>query len=144
MLRSMDPRKSRDIQLRHAFENIDFALTYDIACEYYVKIKTRFRDSPELVDVADLVDRIRWGIPALHVTGHKADCTYLFGTAYMDCVGHFHGETAEAYWPSANKIGGHARQMNNGHRQDTLVDNANDWNWKKTIKMREQTYVQIY
>ncbi|KAJ7139000.1 hypothetical protein C8R44DRAFT_867171 [Mycena epipterygia] len=120
--------------------NIDFTLTYDIACEYYVKIKTRFRDFPELVDVADLVDRICWDIPALHVTGHKADCPYLFGTAYMDCVGHFHGETAEAYWPSANKIGGHARQMNNGHRQDTLIDNANDWNWKKTIKMHVSLY----
>ncbi|KAJ7821593.1 hypothetical protein B0H14DRAFT_2599088 [Mycena olivaceomarginata] len=79
-------------------------------------------------------------IPALHVTGHKSDCTYLFGTAYMDCVGHFHGETAKAYWPSANKIGGHTRQANNGHRQDMLVDNANDWNWKKIVNMHVSLY----
>ncbi|KAJ7166380.1 hypothetical protein C8R43DRAFT_1103994 [Mycena crocata] len=135
MLRKMNPRKNASVKFRLAFEKIDKVVTYDIACEYYVKIKARFRDSPDLVDVADIVDRIRWGIPALHVTGHKSDCTYQFGTAYMDCIGHFHGETAEAYWPSANKIGGHARQMNNGHRQDTLIDNANDWNWKKTVNM---------
>ncbi|KAJ7089398.1 hypothetical protein C8R44DRAFT_556861, partial [Mycena epipterygia] len=140
MLRKMDRRKSGDIKLRLALENIDQVATYDIACEYYVKIKDRFRASPYLADVADMVDRIRWGIPALHVTGHKADCMYQFGTAYMDCVGHFHGETAEAYWPSANKIGGHARQMNNGHRQDTLIGNANDWNWKKLIKMHVSLY----
>ncbi|KAJ6521770.1 hypothetical protein DFH09DRAFT_1330882 [Mycena vulgaris] len=140
MLRRMDLRRSGDVKLRLALENIDQVVTYDIACEYYVKIKARFRASPDLADVADIVDRIRWGIPALHVTGHKADCMYLFGTAYMDCVGHFHGETAEAYWPSANKIGGHARQMNNGHRQDTLIANANDWNWKKTVKMHVSLY----
>jgi hypothetical protein len=57
----------------------------------------------------------------------------------MDCVGHFHGETAEVYWSSANKIGGHARQANNGHRQDMLADNANDWNWKKIVNMRESS-----
>ncbi|KAJ7656586.1 hypothetical protein B0H17DRAFT_1213791 [Mycena rosella] len=122
MLRKMDRRKGADVQFRLALDAIDQVVTYDIACEYYAKIKARFRASPDLADVAEMVDRIRWGIPALHVTGHKADCTYLFGTAYMDCVGHFHGETAEAYWPSANRIGGHARQMNNGHRQDTLID----------------------
>ncbi|KAJ7482656.1 hypothetical protein FB451DRAFT_1029926 [Mycena latifolia] len=135
----MDPRQRcrGDVKLSLAFENIDQAATYDIACKYFVKIKTCFRASPDLADVADIADRIRWGIPALHVTGHKADCTYLFGTVYMDCVGHFHGETAEAYWPSANKIGGHARQMNNAHCQDTLIANANDWNWKKVVKMRE-------
>ncbi|KAJ6493772.1 hypothetical protein DFH09DRAFT_1104448 [Mycena vulgaris] len=37
-------------------------------------------------------------------------------------------------------IGGHARQMNNGHRQDTLIANANDWNWKKTVKMHVSLY----
>ncbi|KAJ6563399.1 hypothetical protein DFH09DRAFT_920273 [Mycena vulgaris] len=140
MLRRMDLRRSGDVKLRLALENIDQVVTYDIACEYYVKIKARFRASPDPVDVADIVDRIRWGIPALHVTGHKADCMYLFGTVYMDCTSHFHGETAEAYWPSANKIGGHARQMNNGHRQDTLIANANDWNCKKTVKMHVSLY----
>jgi hypothetical protein len=137
MLQKTMPGEEADIKVRLAFKAIDKVLTYDIVCEYFVKIKERFRNSPDLEDVAAIIDRIRWGIPALHVTGHKSDCTYLFGTAYMDCIGHFHGETAEAYWPSANKIGGHARQANNGHRQDMLVDNANDWNWKKIVNMRE-------
>ncbi|KAJ6607969.1 hypothetical protein B0H10DRAFT_2304322 [Mycena sp. CBHHK59/15] len=123
-----------------SWKSIDQVLTYDIACEYFVHVKTRFRQSPDLADVADIVDRIRWGIPALHVTGHKGDCMYLFGTAYMDCVTHFHGETAEAYWPSGNKIGAHARQANNGHRQDMLIDNANDHNWKKIVNMHVSLY----
>lgn len=137
MVRKMGPDQLTDIKFRLAFDNIDKVATYDIACEYYAKLKERFRACPDLLDVADIIDRIRWGIPALHVTGHKSDCMYMFGTAYMDCVGHFHGETAEAYWPSANKLGGHARQANNGHRQDMLIDNANDWNWKKIVNIRE-------
>ncbi|KAJ7339721.1 hypothetical protein DFH08DRAFT_1013175 [Mycena albidolilacea] len=133
MLRKITPGKDADIKVQLAYKAIDKVLTYDI-------IKERFQNSPDLEDVAGIIDCIRWGIPALHVTGHKSDCTYLFGTAYMDCVGHFHGETAEAYWPSANKIGGHARQANNGHRQDMLVDNANDWNWKKIVNMHVSLY----
>ncbi|KAJ7711700.1 hypothetical protein B0H16DRAFT_1744912 [Mycena metata] len=140
MVRKMGPDQLTDIKFRLAFDNIDKVATYDIACEYYAKLKERFRACPDLLDVADIIDRIRWGIPALHVTGHKSDCMYMFGTAYMDCVGHFHGETAEAYWPSANKLGGHARQANNGHRQDMLIDNANDWNWKKIVNIHVSLY----
>ncbi|KAJ6591438.1 hypothetical protein B0H10DRAFT_1960764 [Mycena sp. CBHHK59/15] len=78
MLRKMDPGKSADVNLRLAFESIDQVLTYNIACEYFVHVKTRFRQSPDLADVADIVDRIRWGIPALHVTGHKGDYVSLY------------------------------------------------------------------
>ncbi|KAJ7501520.1 hypothetical protein B0H11DRAFT_2224403 [Mycena galericulata] len=136
-LRRMDPTKDFTVKLSSV---LDRAMTYDIVCEYFVHINKRFKNSPYLQDVAHLVERMRWGIPAMHVTGHKGDCMYLFGTAYMQCVGHFHGETAEQYWPDANKVGGHARQANNGHRQDMLVENANDWNWKKTVNM----YVSLY
>ncbi|KAJ7435497.1 hypothetical protein B0H11DRAFT_2257158 [Mycena galericulata] len=131
-LRRMDPTKDFTVKLSSV---LDRAMTYDIVCEYFIHINKRFKNSPYLQDVAHLVERMRWGIPAMHVTGHKGDCMYLFGTAYMQCVGHFHGETAEQYWPDANKVGGHARQANNGHRQDMLVENANDWNWKKTVNM---------
>ncbi|KAJ6482251.1 hypothetical protein DFH09DRAFT_1462551, partial [Mycena vulgaris] len=79
--------------------------------------------------------RGRWGVPALHVQGHQDACTYLFGTAYMECVGHFHGETAEHYWPEANQLGPHVRQMNLGHRQDTMINHHGDWNYKKTMKI---------
>ncbi|KAJ7067660.1 hypothetical protein C8F01DRAFT_1248023 [Mycena amicta] len=53
----------------------------------------------------------------------------------MECVGHFHGESAEQYWPEANQLGPHVRQMNNGHRQDTLINHHGDWNWKKTMAL---------
>jgi hypothetical protein len=50
----------------------------------------------------------------------------MFGTAYMECVGHFYGETAEQYWPEANQLGPLIRQMNSGHRHDTLIFHHGD------------------
>jgi len=76
---------------------------YDCARQYWVNLVERFEK--HFPDIARLVKRMRWGIPAIHIQGHREDCTYLFGTPYMDCVGHFHGETAEHYWPEANQLG---------------------------------------
>jgi Kyakuja-Dileera-Zisupton transposase len=116
-------------------EMIDHVSSYDCACQYAVNIEERFEK--HFPDVAHLVKRMRWGIPALHIQGHRDDCMYLFSTSYMECVGHFHGETAEHYWPEANQLGPQTRQMNRGHRQDTLTDHHNDWNWKKLVTLRE-------
>ncbi|KAJ7449328.1 hypothetical protein B0H11DRAFT_1642948, partial [Mycena galericulata] len=108
---------------------IDEVLTYDITCEYVVNLETRF--AKHFPDVLDKVKKMQWGVPASHMQGHQKSCMYQFGTAYLSCVGHFHGETAEQYWAEANQLGPHVRQMNNGHRQDTLIFHSNDWNSKK-------------
>ncbi|KAJ7913820.1 hypothetical protein B0H13DRAFT_1446350, partial [Mycena leptocephala] len=83
--------------------DVDEITTYDIACEYFIHLEDRFKvHFPELVP---RLRKMRWGVPALHVLGHQDSCTYLFGTAYMVCVGHFHGESAEQYWPESNQLG---------------------------------------
>jgi hypothetical protein len=125
----IDPAK-----LRLKADDINQVTTYDIACEYFINLEQHFKKSfPNLVP---MVKRMRWGVPALHVQGYQDSCTYLFGTVYMECVGHFHGETTEQYWPEANQLGPYVRQMNNGHRQDTMITMINhhgDWNHKKTM-----------
>jgi hypothetical protein len=60
---------------------------------------------------------------------------YLFSSAYIPGAGHKHGETAEMTWAEFNQLGPQTRQMNNGHRQDTIIDHFGDWNWKKTANM---------
>ncbi|KAJ7664648.1 hypothetical protein DFH06DRAFT_1392447 [Mycena polygramma] len=130
-LRQHQPGVSFDVKLRIEVDDVDEATTYDIACEYFVNLEEHFtKNFPDLVPK---IKPMRWGVPALHVQGHQDSCTYLFGTAYMECVGHFHGETAEQYWPEANQLGPHVRQMNNGHRQDTMITHHGDWNHKKTM-----------
>ncbi|KAJ7111002.1 hypothetical protein C8R44DRAFT_633535, partial [Mycena epipterygia] len=132
-MRQRKPGQGFKFTLRMEIDDIEDVSTYDIGCAYTVFLKDRFKISfPDLVeDIA----KMRWGVPALHIQGHQEDCTYLFGTAYMECVGHFHGETAEHYWPEANQLGPIVRQMNNGHRQDTLIYNHGDWNHKKTMQI---------
>jgi hypothetical protein len=78
-------------------DDVDHICSYDSACQYSVNAGQCFKT--QIPDVAPLVRRMRWAIPALHIQGHKEICMYLFGTAYMDGIGHFHGETAEHYWP---------------------------------------------
>jgi hypothetical protein len=122
-----------DFTLKIEVDDIDEVTTYDIACEYFINLEERFKiHFPELVP---RIKKMRWGVPALHVQGHQDSCTYLFGTAYMECVGHFHGESAEQYWPESNQLGPHVRQMNNGHRQDTMINHHGDWNYKKSAQI---------
>ncbi|KAJ7933210.1 hypothetical protein B0H13DRAFT_1592433, partial [Mycena leptocephala] len=129
------PNEEFEFILRIELDDVDEITTYDIACEYFIHLKDRFQAHfPELVP---RLKKMRWGVPALHVLGHQDSCTYLFGTAYMECVGHFHGESAEQYWPESNQLGSHVRQMNNGHRQDTMIKHHGDWNAKKTASIGE-------
>ncbi|THU77114.1 hypothetical protein K435DRAFT_703122, partial [Dendrothele bispora CBS 962.96] len=39
------------------------------------------------------------------------------------------------YWVELNQVGGYTRQMNDGHREDTIIAHHNDWNWRKTVNM---------
>ncbi|KAJ7776208.1 hypothetical protein B0H16DRAFT_1302413 [Mycena metata] len=132
-LKNHKPSEDFEFKLRLETEDVDELTTYDIACQYIIYLEARFKD--RFPDMLDSIKKMRWGVPALHVQGHQDSCTYLFGTAYMECIGHFHGETAEHYWPEANQLGPHVRQMNLGHRQDTMVQHHGDWNYKKTAKI---------
>lgn len=110
-----------------------FADSYDAMCSYYVHEGKRFATSTYLADQKEFVLKFEHGIPDLHIKGHQDDCMVIFGRPYHWCVGHFHGETAEYYWVELNQVGGYTRQMNDGHREDTIIAHHNDWNWRKTI-----------
>ena len=114
-------------------ESIDFKESSDINCGYSVNASSRFKANfPEL---APVVEKMTWLIPLVHVQNHKSNCMYLFSSAYSKGAGHFHGETAEMTWAESNQLGAQTRQMNNGHRQDTIINAASDWNWKKIVNM---------
>lgn len=107
--------------------------SYDISCAYLVNVVPRFKQNfPDLVDA---VKEIRWLIPLVHVQNHKDNCMYRHSSAYKMNAAHFHGETSEHAWPEINQLGGQTHQMNNGHRQDTLIDHHGDWNFKKMANL---------
>lgn len=110
----------------------DIVLGYDINCAYCIKAVDR---SENLPDVAHLVGLMRRVIPECHVKNHIQKCEIQYGPSYIVCIGHFHAETAEHYWPECNQVGAYTRQMNGGHRHDTIIDHHSDWNFKKMINM---------
>ena len=111
----------------------DHLFSYDISCAFSVHVLKRFKRN--FAELLTSINKIRWLIPLVHVTNHKDNCNYLFSSAYIPNAGHFHGETAEQTWPELNQLGAQTRQMNNGHRQDTLIDHHGDWNFKKVANM---------
>lgn len=111
----------------------DVLISYDIACAYSVHAHKRFSDNhPECSDV---IGNARFLIPLVHVRNHKDNCEYRHSCRYTTSAGHFHGETCEQTWAESNQLGPQTRQMNNGHRQDTIIDHHSDWNWRKAVNI---------
>jgi Kyakuja-Dileera-Zisupton transposase len=134
MLQQHEPAQTSDSDLAQVqAQMINHVGSYDCACQHWVNAVEHFEK--HFPNVVHLMKHMHWPILALHVQGHLEDCIYLFGTAYLPSVGHFHGETTEHYWPEANQLGPQTQQMNHGHRQDTLIDHHNDWNWKKIASL---------
>lgn len=134
-----------DYALYHAFlqrgipkpidlENLDWLFSYDIGCHYEVNAARRFLE--QLPEAAPIIKKFRQTIPLVHVRNHKDNCTYLYSSAYVDCAGHFHGETAEQPWAFSNGFGGQGRQMSNGNRQDMYIGVYNFWNRMKELGLR--------
>ncbi|KAF9471316.1 hypothetical protein BDN70DRAFT_939041 [Pholiota conissans] len=108
-------------------------LSYDMSCAYNVHMSSRFTE--RFPHIASVVEKITPLIPLVHVNNHKENCVYEYSCSYVPNAGHFHGETAEHEWAELNQVATQTRQMNNGHRQDVLIDHHSDWNWKKVANM---------
>ncbi|EEB94484.1 hypothetical protein MPER_06694, partial [Moniliophthora perniciosa FA553] len=113
---------------------VDHVISYDSNCQYCVNREKRF-NCAYLRDVKGIVSESGCIVPDVHIKGHQDDCVVVFSHNYTWRIGHFHGETAEFYWPELNQVGAFTRQMSDGHRADTIISNHNDWNWKKIIHM---------
>ena len=114
----------------------DTVLSYDMVCGYGVNIPNRAKNrSHYLGTLLIALATMRFVIPALHIVNHIAKCMYVFGTNFLAMLGHFYGETAEHYWPELNQLGSFTKQMNAGHRHNTIINHHNDWNFKKMINL---------
>ncbi|KDR78511.1 hypothetical protein GALMADRAFT_209005 [Galerina marginata CBS 339.88] len=137
-----------DLQLGERYSNAYYALaggikscrrnrfivlTYDIACQFSINLKERFAKA--FPGLSDIVNRIRHFVPKLHIQGHKDDCQYRYSLNFSRWTGRTDGERIESCWSEAKQAGGMTKEMNTGHRQDTLTDFQNDWNWVKAQKL---------
>ncbi|KAJ7732066.1 hypothetical protein DFH07DRAFT_755417 [Mycena maculata] len=113
----------------------NIVLTYDIACQYSIKLVERFRNAanegvfPSFISSA--IERLQLLVPKMHLQGHKDDCRYRWSLNWTKWMGRTDGERIEGTWAEAKQAGGMTKEMNAGHRHDTLNDFFNDWNWIK-------------
>ncbi|KAG7090398.1 hypothetical protein E1B28_009517 [Marasmius oreades] len=107
--------------------------TYDIACQFGVYFFQR--TAKQFPDMVWLIDFVRWMIPKMHLDGHNSDCRVQFSLNYLKGAARMHGEGIEQSWAESKQSGGSTRQMNHGHRHDTINDLHNFWNWRKAVNM---------
>lgn len=121
----------RGLQGFEEYELLD--VSYDIACQYCKKAASRFKKNFPCCEKA--IQNARWHVPKLHGHGHSEDCRYMFSFDYASNVGCTHGERIESGWAEGNLAGPSTREMNPGHRHETLSSFYNEWNYQQTIKL---------
>lgn len=115
-------------------------VSYDIACQWSVKLENRLKLLPEnLRSTVNNID-IEFAVPKLHINSHKSSCHTKFGLNYRPGVGRTDGEGVERRWSEANNASTSTKEMCEGHRHDVLDDVCNDSNYRKTIGIGEVTF----
>lgn len=92
-------------------------------------------------DLVDVMGNIEFLVPKLHLQAHKDDCQYQYSLNYAPNVGRTHAKGIESGWASHNEEDGSTKEMNHGHRHNTLDVTSEDWNWKKVQGMRKFLYI---
>jgi len=104
-------------------------LSYDIWCSYGINLRKRI--AQRLPEAVELIKKIRGAVPKMHVKNHIEICQLLWAFDYIPHSGNTHGETIETGWAINNEAAGSTKEMNDGHRHDTLDDMINYYNWTK-------------
>ncbi|KAJ7213692.1 hypothetical protein C8J57DRAFT_1602006 [Mycena rebaudengoi] len=117
-------------------------LTYDVYCQYFKFITSRFQTwFPSLVG---LIERLRGAVPKMHIRNHVGQCQSQWSTNFTEYVGFLIGELIEGSWAEMNQFAGSTKEENHGHRHDSLDDGCGQWNWDKLINMGPPTHRGSY
>lgn len=109
-------------------------VSYDIACQWFVKLFKRMEDWPERLQIPKNV-QVRAAIPKLHfrsheVRNHAQHCLHwMLGAGQCDCEG------PERIWAGHNALGNSTKSQGPGTRHDNLDFHFSFWNWLKYIAM---------
>ena len=103
-------------------------------------IKQRYR-AVTLLEAAKLSCESRQGraavvvsfvVAKLHAPAHKRECRYTFSLDYLEGTGRTDGEAVERTWSEQNGLALRTREMNEGHRHDTINDFHGHGNDRRT------------
>lgn len=110
-------------------------ISYDIACQWFVNLFKRMRESwPEEILPID-EKMLLPAIPKLHEPMHHSAGHDCFSFNYLFRVGETDGECPERVWSPHNALGNSTKTQGPGSRQDVLDDHFGFWNWQKYTNM---------
>lgn len=114
-------------------------LSYDVYCQYFKNITTRFEKwFPKLMG---LIERLGGVVPKMHIRNHVAQCQTQWSTNFQEFLAFLIGELIEGSWAELNQFAGSTKETNHGHRHDILDDGFGQWNWDKVIQMGKRQFV---
>ncbi|KAI1790343.1 hypothetical protein LXA43DRAFT_1095489 [Ganoderma leucocontextum] len=108
-------------------------ILYDIMCQYFVHLYTRFKKGPHLHMPSGLT--ILRGIGQFHVHGHIPQCFPRFSLNFIPGAGVQDGEIIETLWNKTNAVADSTRGMSAAHRREVIDDHMNDSNWMKLTRI---------
>ncbi|KII83424.1 hypothetical protein PLICRDRAFT_180503 [Plicaturopsis crispa FD-325 SS-3] len=120
---------------RHDDADLKKVVSYDIACQWSKHLHARLEKLPSEVQPNLPTGSLHFGIPKLHIHGHKIECQCKFSLHNMTGVGRVCGEAIERVWAWMGGAANSTKEMGPGARHDTLDDQWGFWNWLKFIGM---------
>ncbi|KAJ7781716.1 hypothetical protein DFH07DRAFT_728888 [Mycena maculata] len=110
-------------------------LTYDVYCQYFKNITTRFETwFPSL---SRLIKKLGGAVPKMHIRNHIGQCQSQWSTNFQEYLAFLIGELIEGSWAELNQFAGSTKEQNHGHRHDSIDDGCGQWNWDKVIGMAD-------
>lgn len=127
--------------LRRSFRRgiTDANQSFDIACHWAPKYAARIASGDcRLMTEEEIKEHnLTFTVPSMHIRGHAANCSDIFGFKYMVNSGRSHGEGVETMWAAFNWLQEICRASGFGARRDLLTDQFLHWNREKILHMGE-------
>lgn len=109
-----------------------FALLYDIACQYHVNFNQRVAENPALS--MPLYEKLLMGVGKFHLGAHVEKCFHKFSPNFIEGTGQVDGEILETLWSLWMRIANLARAMTKARRRELLDTLMRDMNFRKIIR----------
>lgn len=91
-----------------------------------------------------IVKKMRGAIPKLHIKNHVEACQYRWAFNFLPYSGETVGEMIEGSHSEQNGAAASTKEMNAGHRHDSLDGIINYWNWTKFHGMSMSNIVYVF
>ncbi len=111
---------------------LNVAASYDIACSYSIKVKSRFE---KYGYTSYNARQFGWCVPMFHIHAHRDRCRSVYSPYLLRHWARTNGEGVERGWSMVNGFAPATKEMGPGSRRDMLDSVWADQNWVRITKL---------